>query len=315
MAEFVRRVDQAADRLADFVINTPVLSVSGLDDVYVKCDQLQSIGSFKVRGVLNWALQLSDEKRQRGLLTNSAGNTAQALAYAARLLNTSAEAIMPVSVPLKKLRCFEQLGGQARKVSMQELFDFMRNDEWNNESKAFCHPWIEPKVHEGHATVIKEVLDVMTPSTVYVPVGGGGLCLGVAQYVKQVAPTCRVIGVQAELCAPMYELFHGTDHQDSSNEKKEKTLCDGIAVPFVDPRNARPFLQYVDGITKVSEHDVKVALLKLLDMGLLVEPSAAVALAAASMEPKETRGKSVVILTGRGIDRSTLTEILREFEH
>jgi len=306
-------VRAAAERIRGVAVSTPLLSLrsyaSAQPDILLKPETLQPVTSFKIRGAYNWASSLTDEQRSRGLSTVSAGNTAQAVAYAARLVGASARSRLPDTTPRAKIDAIEAYGMEPVLTPGDELFDWMLSAGWEDESYTFLHPWVEPLMVAGSATVGLEIHDDLPDvDTVFVSVGGGGLICGVGSALKALNPDVRIIAVQPEACAPLSaSLAAGRPVWVDA----QPTLCDGLGVPLVTDEMWPLLRSVVDDTVTVSEDQVKDAIRRLaLDNKLVVEGAGAASVAAALAIPVGERGRSVCILSGGSIDADKLASII-----
>ena len=302
----------AAGRIHGKVVRTPLMplhSYEAATDIYLKPEVLQPIGSFKLRGVLNWTTCLTEEARQKGLSTTSVGNTAQALGYVARLLNVSARTLLPDSVPDNKLDAILSYGVEPVRVPFDQLLDYMLQEHWREEPYSYLNPWGDPDMIAGSGTIGLEIVDDLSDvNTVFAPVGGGGLIAGVGSALKALNPSIRVIGVQPESCPTLQKAFEadrGLWIQACA------TICDGTAVPVIVDEMYPLLREVVDDVVLVPEEAVKEAIrLVALKNKLIVEGSGALSVAAALSTPVDQRGKAVCILSGGSIDTKRLMEIL-----
>lgn len=314
-APAIEEVRAAAARIADLVVRTPLLVMrpleGGPEQVRLKPETLQPIGSFKVRGALNWALQLSEAERARGLATVSAGNTAQALGYAAWHLGVAARSRLPETTPEAKLEAIRGYGVEPVLMPGAQLFAWMLSAGWHDEPQTFLHPWVEPRMIAGSATVGLEIAeDWPDVETVYVPVGGGGLIGGVGAALRALCPDARIVGVQPEACAPLRETLAA----DAPRWVEQKpSLCDGLGVPLVTDEMFPLLREVVDETAIVTESEVAAAIRRLaLSDKLVVEGGGAASVAAALKTPLLERGRTVCILSGASIDAAKLARILTQ---
>lgn len=308
----------ATVRITGVAVRTPLVSLrsytGATPDILLKPETLQPVTSFKIRGAYNWASSLTDEQRAQGLSTVSAGNTAQAVAYAARLVGASARSRLPDTTPQVKIDAIESYGMEPVLMPGDELFDWMLSAGWEDEPYTFLHPWVEPLMVAGSATVGLEIFeDLPNIETVFVSVGGGGLICGVGSALKALKPEIRVVAVQPEACAPVRaSLAAGSPVWVDP----EPTLCDGLGVPLVTDEMWPLLREVVDDTVTVSEEQVKDAIRRLaLDNKLVVEGAGAASLAAALATPVEQRGRSVCVLSGGSIDGDKLAAIVGEQLH
>ncbi len=304
-------VEDAAAWLRDHVVRTPLLPLRGADDVLVKPEVLQPIGSFKLRGALNWAHHLSATARAAGLSTCSAGNTAQALGFAARHFGVAARSMLPDTVPDNKLEAIRGYGVTPVTMPFEELILFMLEERWRNEPQSYLNPWGDPHMIAGSGTVGLEILaDLPDVDTVFVPVGGGGLIAGVGSVIKALRPATRIIGVQSDAAPALQALF---DHGRPTWVESRPTICEGAAVPVIVDEMAPLLREVVDEVVTVSDKDASIAIGRLaLDAKLVVEGAGALPVAAATAMTREQRGRSVCILSGGSISADRLVAALRE---
>jgi threonine dehydratase len=278
--------------------------------ILLKPEILQAVNSFKLRGVFNAVASLSAEEKSKGVSTVSAGNTAQALAWSARYFATSAHCIMPDTAPLPKIEAVKAYGGIPVLIPISEVFRFLQEHLWEQEPYSFIHPWTNGQVMTGHGSLGLEIMDdAPDVDTVFIPVGGGGLLGGVGSAIKAVNPSVRIYAVEPEGCP---SLRSAVDHGQPITVEC-KTICDGVAVPYITDEMF-PFLkELIDDVLLVPERAVRAAIRSILwHNKMLAEPAGALALAAALQVPPTHRGKSVCLVTGGSISSELMMEILQE---
>jgi threonine dehydratase len=310
---------EARDRISAEVELTPMESsryLGGIlgSPVYLKCENLQRTGSYKVRGAFNRLSRLSDEEKARGVVAASAGNHAQGVALAARTLGIKATIFMPVGVPLPKLQATKDYGadvvlrGHTVDEPLRAAAEFARTT-----GAIFIHPFDHPDVVAGQGTLGLEILDQRPDvDTVVVPIGGGGLISGVASAIKQLAAldgrTVKIIGVQA-LNASSYPV--SLKKGAPTNITILPTIADGIAVSRPGDLNFEIVRRMVDQVVTVTEDDMAQALLVLLERAkLVVEPAGAVGVAAILSGQVKASGNTVVILSGGNIDPLMMERVI-----
>ncbi len=301
----------AAERIKEVVVNAPLLPLWPTDGdatILLKPEILQAVGSFKIRGVFHAVASMSQETRQRGLSTVSAGNTAQALAWTGRHFGVAARSIMPDTAPASKIEAVRTYGGEPVLVPTDEVFRYLREHGWENEPYAFIHPWINRELIIGHGTMGLEIIaERPEVETVFVPVGGGGLIAGIGSAVKALKPSIRVIAVEPQGCPSL----HASLEAGRPVTVDCDTICDGVAVPYITEEMFPLLRDLVDEAVLVSDDAVKASMRRLATANkIIAEPSGALALAAALANPDEKRGLSVCILTGGSIDPLKLAAIL-----
>lgn len=311
-ADDVRAAAQLLEGVAD---RTPVqtsraLSAIAGTDVWLKCENLQRAGSFKIRGAYTRMARLSDDERARGVVAASAGNHAQGVALAARELGIDAVVFMPVDAALPKIAATREYGARVELVgsSVDECLVHARSHA-ERTGAVLIHPFDHPDVVAGQGTIALEILEqVPDVATILVPVGGGGLAAGVVAALET-PPDVRVVGVQAARAAAYpASMLLGRP----TRAAELRTMADGIAVglpgevPFEVLRNAGT------EIRTVSEEDLSRAVLVVAERAkLLVEPSGAAAVAALMASPHAFRGPVVAILSGGNIDPQVLLRVVR----
>lgn len=306
----VRDVQEAARRISGVAIRAPLLryrpSEPG-EPIWLKAECLQPVGSFKLRGVYNWARSLSDAELQRGVTTQSAGNTAQALGYAARLLGVPARSLLPDSAPKVKVDGVRAYGVTPVPVPFSALMDYVFDKGWEKEPYSYLNPWGDPSMLAGSGTIGMEILDELPEVTaIYVPVGGGGLVAGIGSVIKELRPAVEIIGVQSLACP---SLRAALDAGEPRWVEAGETICDGTMVPVVVDEMYPLVSSVVDRVVVVSEAEVRAAIAHLaLKNKLVVEGSGAMSLAAALGEDRD--GPVACILSGGSIGADRLAEIL-----
>ncbi|MBL7183922.1 MAG: pyridoxal-phosphate dependent enzyme [Anaerolineae bacterium] len=310
----------AAQRnLSGLVARTPLeysflLSQRAGCEVYLKLENWQKTGSFKVRGAINKVASLTEEEKARGLVTASAGNHALGVAYAARALgNVPTTVFVPVNAPTSKLKRLEEfecdvlLSGNSYDEAHHFADDFERA-----HGATYVHAYDDPLTIAGQGTVGLEVLeDLPEAEAILVPVGGGGLIAGIAVAAKAINPHIQVIGVQPGASPAAYlSLRDGRPYEEYD---AAPTIADGLAGGF----GCLPFEiagHLIDEIVLVSEEETRAAVFTLLELAqLVVEGAGAVGIAALLAGKVNLAGRKVVaVLTGANIDASLLFEIMRE---
>lgn len=303
--------EHAREVVARVARRTPMESSRFLADrlgvpVYLKCENLQRTGSYKLRGASNRIAALSDAERARGVVAASAGNHAQGVAYAARELGIRATIFMPVGVALPKLDATRAYGADVV-LSGDSIGETIEAAEaFAAQSGAvMIPPFDHPDVIAGQGTLGLEILEqAPDATTIVVPIGGGGLAAGIASAAKQQAAKdgrpLRIIGVQAENAAPyVASLAAGEPRQ----VPVVPTIADGIAVYRPGELNFEIIRDTIDEVVTVSEDDIARALLVLLERAkLVVEPAGAVAVAAMMTGAVRSDGPVVAVLSGGNID-------------
>jgi threonine dehydratase len=310
--------DIAAARklLHDVISDTPVLHSRVLSEivggpVYLKCENLQRTGSFKVRGAYLRIARLSDAERARGVVAASAGNHAQGVAFAAGLLGCSAAVVMPEGAPLPKVQATAGYGAEVILIG-SNVEDALREAYAIAErtGAVFIHPYDHPDIVAGQGTVGLEIIEQCPQvRTIVVPVGGGGIAAGITVAVKGLDPDIRVVGVQAEGVAP-YPGSLAAGHPVSVNPTP--TMADGIAVSRPGDIPFGILSRMAERVVTVSEESLSRALLLCLERAKqVVEPAGAAGVAALLEHARDFEPPVVVLLSGGNIDPLLLSKLLR----
>jgi threonine dehydratase len=309
-------VEAAAALLEGIVRRTPLEHSRGLAErvggpVWLKCENLQRTGSFKIRGAYTRIARLTRAERARGVVAASAGNHAQGVALAARLLGTHATVFMPESAPLPKVAATRAYGAEIRMLGQSLTEPLLAAAEYAQRTgSVFIHPFDHPDVIAGQGTVGLELLEQCPDvATVVVCAGGGGLVSGVAAAVKARRPGVRVVAVQAEAAAALpVALAAGRPMPLESMS----TMADGIAVAAPGDLTLAHVQRLVDEVRTVTEEDLSRALLFCLERAkLVVEPAGVAAVAAVLAEPESFRAPVVAVVSGGNIDPVLLLKVVQ----
>lgn len=309
-------IQAAHDRIAGSIYRTPCRCSEALSDlcgatVFVKFENLQATGSFKERGAANKLACLSEEDRERGVITASAGNHGLGIAHQARALGIRATVVMPKRAPLIKQVLVKRLGGAVLlHGATYEDAVARAQDMANAERLTYVHGFDDLEVIAGQGTLGIEIAeDVAALDAVLVPVGGGGLVAGLGTAIKSRCPGARIIGVEPERCPSMIRAFAGGAPETID---ALPTIADGLAVKCVGKLTFPIARAVVDEMVAVTEDEIAHAILALLEIEkTVVEGAGAAGLAALLSGKVDLRGKTVVIpLTGGNIDMTMVSHIL-----
>jgi len=279
--------------------------------VYLKMENLQRTGSFKLRGAYNRIAWLGEEEKKFGVIASSAGNHAQGVALAAKTYGIEATIVMPKHAPLSKVKATQKHGGKV--ILHGSMYDeaYAKAVEIQQQTKAtFIHPFDDPFVMAGQGTIALEILeDLPDVDVIVVPVGGGGLISGIAVAAKNIRPNIQVVGVQTENMCSMAKSFQ---QQKIVAVEGAGTIADGIAVKIPGKQTFPIIQQYVDDIVTVNEEEIAAAILLLLEKSKAVaEGAGAVAVAAVINSLSRYRGKKIAaVLSGGNIDVNILSRII-----
>ena len=311
-----RLIQKAAERLEMRVRHTELISSHFFSEqlglpVFFKCENLQRTGSFKIRGALNFILSQPRKNLARGVITASAGNHGQGVAFAASQLKVPSIVFMPENTPLQKYHAVRDYGAQivltGRNFDEAYAAALVRQKETDS---LFIHPFEDPLVMAGQGTIGLEILaEIPDLSTIIVPVGGGGLISGIATAIKQTHPKVKVIGVETAAAPAMY---YSLKKGQILETPLAFSLADGIAVKKPGETTFRIIRERVDEVVLVEEAEIAQTIVLLLERSkLLVEGAGAVSLAALLHGKTEfPQGKTVCLLSGGNIDVRTIAMVV-----
>ena len=316
MALTLRDFERAAKRISGIIHETDLdlsstFSALTGGEVWLKCENRQKTGSFKIRGAANKIGAMVERGEATAVVASSAGNHAQGVAYAATRNGIPSTIVMPRAAPIAKVQATEGYG--ARVVLCGDCYDdaYARAMEiCEEEHAAFLHPFNDYEVMAGQGTIGLEILSQLpTVDTVIVPVGGGGLLAGVATCIKLANPRVRVVGVQAEGADAVVRSFR-EGHLTASDSIS--TIADGIAVKAPGDKTVELIMKYADDMVTVSDNDISAAILMLMERTKqVVEPSGAASLAAVLSGHVDIRDrKAVCLLSGGNIDVSVIHRVV-----
>ena len=314
----LRDIKNAAQRLRPILhpteldLSSTFSSMTG-GSIYLKCENRQKTGSFKIRGASNKIASLVEQGQVQSVVASSAGNHAQGVAYAAKKFGIPAIIVMPESAPIAKVQATEGYG--AKVVLSGSCYDdayTKAREICDSEGATFLHPYNDVDVIAGQGTLGIEILgDLPTVDLILVPAGGGGLLSGVAAAVKQLNPRVKVFGVQAEGANAIARSFR---EKRLITTETASTIADGIAVKAPGDITVDIINQYVDDVVTVSDREISSAILLLMERcKQIVEPAGATSLAAALGGKIDVEGKNVVcLLSGGNIDVSFIQNIIEQ---
>ena len=311
----LKDIEEANKRLEHVILRTPLVysySLSELSgaNVYLKLENLQRTGSFKIRGAYNKLYKLKDITKD--VVAASAGNHAQGVALAAKLLGMKSTLVMPVGTPINKMLAVKNHGGEIVLFgnSFDDAFGYARKLE-RETGKVFIHPFDDPEVIAGQGTVGLEIIDSLkNVEAVIVPVGGGGLIAGVAVALKNLNPNIMVVGVQTKGAPSM---FLSMEKNTIVETGSTQTIADGIAIKRIGELTFEIARKYVDEILTVDENEIEESLLLLTERKrIVVEGAGAVGLAGLLKRKSDFRRKNVaIIISGGNIDINLLARIIQ----
>jgi threonine dehydratase len=314
----LKQIEKAKQILNNIVYQTPIskapiLSEQYNSDIYLKKENLQLTGSFKLRGAFNKIASLDDETKSLGVVAASAGNHAQGVAFSAKHFNINATIFMPEATPLTKVSGVKHFGanvilkGTSYDEAYQSALEFAKE-----HNQTFIHPFASDTVIAGQGTIALEILEELEDiDIIIVPIGGGGLISGIASAFKQLSPKTKIIGVVSSGANAMKQSF---ENKKVINSKSVKTIADGIAVRDTTSKMLDLVLELVDNIIEVSDTEISNAILFLLENHkLVVEGAGAVGIAAIMHNKIDIKNKKVVLpISGGNIDVTMLAQIIEK---
>ncbi|MDL2218094.1 threonine ammonia-lyase [Christensenellaceae bacterium OttesenSCG-928-M15] len=313
MAVTIADIQKAYERIRPYIRKTDVTQITMPKggELYIKLENLQFTGAYKIRGAFNCMLQLNEKQKQAGVLAASAGNHAQGVARAARELALRATIVMPKGAPLSKIAATERYG--AKVILHGDSYDDACAHALElaaQTGKTFIHPFDDERIIAGQGTLGIEILDQIDAGTVLVPVGGGGLASGVSTALKALKKNIRVIGVEPENAASMSSSIRARRiiTLPSSN-----TIADGIAVKTPGELTYPLCRDLLDEVVTVDEGEIANAILFLLEKGKIVSEGAGAATIAAVFSgktPLDDKKPTVAVLSGGNIDVTMVSRII-----
>ncbi|HIC77605.1 MAG TPA: threonine ammonia-lyase [Sulfurovum sp.] len=315
----LKSIEQASKRLKGVAHRTPfsytpILSEISGYEVYLKKENLQRTGAFKLRGAFNRIASLVEDGKKGGVVAASAGNHAQGVAFSAKHFGIDATIVMPDSTPLTKVQGVRGFGARVilHGVNYDEAYTYAM-DYTERHQKDFVHPFTDDEVMSGQGTVALEMLEEQEDlDAIVVPVGGGGLIAGIGVATKSINPNTKIIGVASNGALAMKNSY--LSHKAEST-KSVRTIADGIAVRDASPITLEYILEYVDSLESVCEDEIAAGILFLLEkQKLLVEGAGAVGVAALMHGKIDLpKGSKVgVVLSGGNIDVTMLSLIIEK---
>ena len=314
----LERFKDARERVREVIAKTefsfaPRLSEIAGCSVFLKKENLQKTGAYKIRGAFNKISRLSDSEKKSGVIAASAGNHAQGVAFSARHFKIRCVIVMPEATPLLKVQNTQDMGAEV--ILAGENYDEAYKHALKlakSQNLNFIHPFSDDDIIAGQGTIALEMIDEQSLDFVIVPVGGGGLISGIASVYKNISPKTKIIGVVASGARAMFDSFHAGA---ICNAKSVHTIADGIAVRDVSEKNFALIRECVDDIIMVDDEEIANAVLFLLEKQKLVVEGAGAAGVAAILHHKikpKTSDKVGIVLSGGNVDVTMLSLIIEK---
>jgi threonine dehydratase len=301
-------IEAARERIAGAAVRTPLLRlhVEAPAEIYLKLENLQPVNSFKIRGATNAVMLAPAQERAKGLVTASAGNMAQGIAWVARELGLPATIAVPEHAPQAKLAAIERLGGRVLKLPYDDWWNVIVTSRVDGVEGLFVHPVQDPGVMAGNGTIGLEVIeDLPAPDAVVIPYGGGGLTVGIASAVKALRPDTKIFTAEPATGAALAAAFAAgqptdVDYQASFVDGAGSRRVLDTMWPLVSP--------LVDGALSIPVAEVAAAVRLLAERARVVAEGAGALALAAALSGRAGSGKVVCIVSGGNINLSTLAE-------
>ena len=312
LEDFIKAKEKLSKVLLEtHLIYSPIFSKESGNKVFIKPENLQKTGSFKIRGAYNKISNLTVDEKKRGVIASSAGNHAQGVAYGAKESGIKAVIVMPKSTPLIKVESTKQYGAEV--ILHGDVYDDAYKKAKELEEKegyVFVHPFNDEDVLDGQGTIALEILEEL-PETdiILVPIGGGGLISGIACAAKILKPEIKIIGVEPEGAASAYEAIK----ENKIIELKEaNTIADGTAVKKIGDLNFEYIKKYVDEIITVSDYELMEAFLLLVEKHKIIAENSGILSVAATKKIKEKNKKVVSVISGGNIDVLMISSMINK---
>jgi threonine dehydratase len=307
----LEQIRGARETISGAAIRTPLVRLQAPEasaEIWLKLENLQPIGSFKIRGATNAIRRAPRDQLARGVVTASAGNMAQGVAWAAREAGTAATIVVPEHAPETKLAAVARLGGRAIKVPFDRWWQAIEESRFDGADGLFVHPVSDPAVMAGNGTIGLELLDDLPePDAVVVPYGGGGLVSGIGSAVKQLRPETRVLAVEPETAAPLRASLAAGSPQEVDYRP---SFVDGAGARLVLDTMWPIVSEVVDGALTATLDQTAAAIRLLAERSRVIAEGAGALAVAAALSGRAGSGSIVCVVSGGNIDVSTLAVIL-----
>ena len=308
-------INDARGMIANSAIRTPLVRLNFKEapaEIYLKLENLQPIGSFKIRGAANAMGHIPPEILSRGVLTASAGNMAQGVAWRARELGIPCTVVAPETAPATKITAIERLGGRVIKVEFADWWRAFEERSFPGVEATFIHAFDDLNVMAGNGTIALEIIeDLPDVDVVLVPWGGGGLTCGIAAAMRALNSKCKIYAAEVATAAPLVVSLAAGSPQTVDYQP---SFVDGIGAKIVFPQMLERAQQLIDGSLVAELDEVKYALRLMAERNRIIAEGAGACPVACALAGKAGRGKVVCIVSGGNIDFARLCEILTDVD-
>lgn len=307
----LEQVQEARRSIAASAIRTPLVRLNVFDapaEIYLKLENLQPIGSFKIRGAANAMAHMSSEQLAHGVLTASAGNMAQGVAWRARELGIPSTVVAPDTAPETKLKAIERLGGRVIKVSFERWWQTFQERAYPGVNATFIHAFDDPHVMAGNGTIALEILeDLPDVDAIVIPWGGGGLTCGIAAGVRALKRGVRLFAAEVATGAPLSASLAAGSVQVVEHTP---SFVDGISSKTVFPQMLERAKELIDGALVAGLEEVAAALRLVAERNRVIAEGAGACSVACALSGKAGSGRVVCIVSGGNIDARKLCGLL-----
>ena len=305
-------IRKARERIAGTAIRTPLVRLNVVDsraEIWLKLENLQPIGSFKIRGAANAMSRIPQEQLDRGVLTASAGNMAQGVAWCARERGVGCTVIAPDTAPATKIQAVERLGGCVILVPFERWWQAFQDRAFPGVDATFIHAFDDLDVMAGNGTIGLEILeDLPGVDAIVIPWGGGGLACGIASAVRALKPACRILAAEVATAAPLAAALAAGSPQVVAYQP---SFVDGIGSKSVFPRMFERARGLVDAVLVASLEEIAAAIAMMAERNRIIAEGAGACPVACALSGKAGGGRIVCVVSGGNIDLSRLCAVLR----
>lgn len=313
MLPTLAEIRQARERISGFAIRTPLVRLNVRDapaEIWLKLENLQPVGSFKIRGAANAMTAMAPARLVRGVVTASAGNMAQGVAWCARERRIPSTVVVPESAPATKIRAVERLGGRVIRVTFDRWWQTFQDRSYPGIDGSFIHAFDDPDVMAGNGTIGLEILeDLPEVNAIVIPWGGGGLACGIGSAVRALAPQCRIIAAESEHGAPLAASLAAGSPRDVAYRS---SFVDGIGSRSVFPQMFERARAVVDQALVATLAEIAAAVRLLAERNRVIAEGAGASPLACALSGRAGSGRIVCVVSGGNVDASTLAELLAE---